>query len=173
MRRRVCCRGGHGAAGLTALVLDRAGREIEIDSRPSDAIALALRFACPILVSRALLESAVARELGAGRQDIVVKIWGMTVQDLTPALAESLGFEGASGVVVSNVEIGGMDGDLLQRGDVIVAVDQAPVGSVAALRAIVDSGDGARRVEVWRNGGRRVLRVDPGGRAGAAAPSSD
>ena len=47
------------------LVLDQGGRELEVDSRPSDAIALALRFACPIAVRRDLMERA-ARPGAAG-----------------------------------------------------------------------------------------------------------
>ena len=34
------------------------GREVDIDSRPSDAIALAVRFECPIFVATAVLEEA-------------------------------------------------------------------------------------------------------------------
>lgn len=34
------------------------GREVEIDSRPSDAIALAVRMTCPILVAQEVLDKA-------------------------------------------------------------------------------------------------------------------
>jgi bifunctional DNase/RNase len=34
------------------------GREIDVDSRPSDAIALAVRFECPIFVASDVLERA-------------------------------------------------------------------------------------------------------------------
>jgi len=47
------------------LVLSDAGRDIEVDSRPSDAIALALRAHCPIVVSRALLDRVEAERAGA------------------------------------------------------------------------------------------------------------
>jgi bifunctional DNase/RNase len=157
---------------FAALVLVRGGQEIEVDSRPSDAIALALRFACPILVNRALLESEVVQELGTGRQGIVAKIWGMTVRDLTPALAGSLAFEGTSRVAVSHVEPG-TGGGSLRRGDVIVAVDSTPVGSVSALGVAAGAGNRSRSVEVWRDGGRLVLCADLGGCAGVTAPSAD
>ena len=58
------------------LVLDHGGREIEVDSRPSDAIALALRCACPILVSRALLEGAAVPAAGGALQDATVTMPG-------------------------------------------------------------------------------------------------
>jgi bifunctional DNase/RNase len=43
-----------------ALVVDQAGREIRVDSRPSDAIALGVARRVPILVSEVVLEQAVA-----------------------------------------------------------------------------------------------------------------
>jgi bifunctional DNase/RNase len=38
--------------------MDQEGEMVAIDARPSDAIALALRWDCPIYVSRAVLDSA-------------------------------------------------------------------------------------------------------------------
>lgn len=40
------------------LYMQHSGEEIEIDARPSDAIALAIRFEAPIYVSEGILESA-------------------------------------------------------------------------------------------------------------------
>ncbi|MGN6032906.1 MAG: bifunctional nuclease family protein [Thermomicrobiales bacterium] len=40
------------------IVLDQAGRSIDVDSRPSDAIALAVRVGCRILVDEAIMERA-------------------------------------------------------------------------------------------------------------------
>jgi hypothetical protein len=40
------------------LVLERAGEILNIDSRPSDAIAMAVRFHAPILVSQSVLDAA-------------------------------------------------------------------------------------------------------------------
>lgn len=43
---------------IARLILMRNGTEIEIDSRPSDAIALALRFAAPIYVDEKVMDEA-------------------------------------------------------------------------------------------------------------------
>ena len=43
---------------FASITLSVAGRELEIDSRPSDAIALAVRMTCPILVSQDVLDKA-------------------------------------------------------------------------------------------------------------------
>jgi bifunctional DNase/RNase len=40
------------------LVLEHAGRQLRLDSRPSDAVALALRTEAPIYVAEAVLEQA-------------------------------------------------------------------------------------------------------------------
>lgn len=47
-----------GATFYAKLFVTTANEEISIDSRPSDAIALALRFECPIFVSDTILEQA-------------------------------------------------------------------------------------------------------------------
>jgi bifunctional DNase/RNase len=39
------------------LVIQRDDEELEVDSRPSDAIALATRYRCPILVAEEVLEA--------------------------------------------------------------------------------------------------------------------
>ena len=40
------------------LFLGLNGKEVEVDSRPSDAIALAVRMSCPILVAQEVLDKA-------------------------------------------------------------------------------------------------------------------
>jgi len=40
------------------VVLDAAGKEMQLDARPSDAIALAIHFRAPILVSQELLDAS-------------------------------------------------------------------------------------------------------------------
>ncbi|HEX6548870.1 MAG TPA: bifunctional nuclease family protein [Candidatus Dormibacteraeota bacterium] len=47
-----------GEVFYARLHLEQNGRETDIDSRPSDAIALAVRFDCPIFVSREVLDRA-------------------------------------------------------------------------------------------------------------------
>ena len=60
---------------------------------------------------------------------------GLSVQDLTPDIARSLGLEESTGVVVSNVAPDSeADRKGLRRGDVIVELDSQPVNSAAAFR---------------------------------------
>src|SRR5687768_1189404 len=56
---------------------------------------------------------------------------GLTVQKLTPQMAESLGLERAEGVVVTAVEPGSVADDAgIRRGDIIVEVDRKAVRSI-------------------------------------------
>ena len=48
--------------------MEQDGETVALDSRPSDAIALALRWDCPIFASRAVLDSA--RQIPEGPQNV-------------------------------------------------------------------------------------------------------
>ncbi|MGH7896763.1 MAG: PDZ domain-containing protein, partial [Candidatus Binatia bacterium] len=64
---------------------------------------------------------------------------GLTVQNLSPEIAESLGLEaGTQGVVVSAVTPGSPAEDAqIRRGDVILEVNRKPVKDAAAFRSAV------------------------------------
>jgi serine protease Do len=63
---------------------------------------------------------------------------GMTVQTLTPQIAESLGLEKTDGVVVTAVEPGSSADEAgIRRGDVIVEVDRKPVRGVEDYRKAI------------------------------------
>jgi serine protease Do len=63
---------------------------------------------------------------------------GLTVQQVTPQIAESLGVERADGVVITAVDPGSTAEDAgLRRGDIIMEVDRKPVRKVADFRKAV------------------------------------
>lgn len=47
-----------GGTFYAALVLEGEGREIVVDARPSDSVALAVRFGCPVYISQSVFEEA-------------------------------------------------------------------------------------------------------------------
>jgi bifunctional DNase/RNase len=60
--------------------LDAAGESLEIDSRPSDAMALALRAGAPIFVRKAVLEkSSSAEDEGDSQETERLRRWLETV----------------------------------------------------------------------------------------------
>jgi bifunctional DNase/RNase len=126
------------------------GGGVKVDARPSDAIALALRLRGPILVSEELFAKAATT-----RPPIptAAHIWGLTLQDLTPEMARFFEAPGARGVLVSDVADAASAHEAL-RGDVITAVDGAPVASVDDLAKRVDARAAADpvRLSVRRHG---------------------
>ncbi|MBU0728430.1 MAG: DegQ family serine endoprotease [Proteobacteria bacterium] len=63
---------------------------------------------------------------------------GLTVQELTPELAESLGIEEKKGLLVTDVEAGSPAAEAgMRRGDLILEVNQMPVGDLNAYNAIL------------------------------------
>jgi serine protease Do len=108
-------------------------------------------------------ESERTEDDDAGRNQL-----GMTLQDVTPALAQRLELpRGTRGVVVTDIEAGGAAEDAnppLQRADVIVSVNGTAVESVTEFEAEIQKArkdSGVARLRVRREGGHRlhVLRL--------------
>lgn len=152
--RRVVIEDLREATYYARIVLVQSGEEVEIDSRPSDAIALAIRFGQPIFVAATLLAGQNAIDLGdsAGAS---VTLRGLTVQTLSEKLADHFSLPHGHGVLVSNVA---EDAPIeLRRGDVILEVEGDPVTSVADLRRrLAAAPDG--ELSVQRSGARIRLR---------------
>jgi bifunctional DNase/RNase len=126
-----------------------AGRGVTVDARPSDAIALALRLHGPIMVAEELFEkAALTTPAPAARH-----LWGMTVQELTPEVAEFFRVPPREGVLVADVA-SGAPARKVARGDVITAVDGEPVGSVEDLVHRADAHASAEpvRLSIRREG---------------------
>ena len=86
---------------------------------------------------------------------------GMTLRDLTPEMAERLDLpRGSRGVVVMDAEAGeAAEQAGLQRGDIIVSVNGAPVEGVASFNKLIDAAkaDGVARLRVRNSGGYRFV----------------
>jgi bifunctional DNase/RNase len=119
----------------------RDGKGLTVDARPSDAIALALRFRRPIFVEDKLFAAAPEPPRDSAH------LWGLTVQDLTPDLADFFRVPARHGVVVSDVETSAAAHEMV-RGDVITALDGEPVGSVVELATRADARDAAAPVHL-------------------------
>ncbi len=73
--------------------------------------------------------------------------FGLVVQDLTPDLAEQLGFKGLQGVVISEVEPGSSAAEIgLKPGYLIEEVQKVKVTSMAELRQVMQQTDASSRV---------------------------
>jgi serine protease Do len=81
------------------------------------------------------VQAPTPRAPGRARESVVIGRIGVEAVDLTPDLAEDLGFkDGAKGVVVVRVQRNGLAGQAgLRRGMVITKVDKKPVTSAREL----------------------------------------
>ena len=92
-----------------------------LDSRPSDAIALAITVNAPIYVASKLMHKMSATAAAAAAPIVATKL-GVTVQELTPDLASYFGIATGGGVVIADFNDMARDAGL-QRGDILVAVN--------------------------------------------------
>jgi len=94
------------------------GGRYAIDSRPSDAIALAMGASAPIYVSTDLMQAENAAPI-AGVAPVTATNFGVTVEQLTPDLASYFGLATTSGVVVADLDHAASVAGL-QRGDILL-----------------------------------------------------
>lgn len=128
------------------------GRGVEVDSRPSDAIALAVRFKKPIFVARTLLDGESAIDIQKIFGSDTLEFRGVTVQAVSGDLADALHLDSADGVLVAELA---EDVDGLQRGDLIVAVNGEPVHGLSHFAEITnDLGTADAALAVDRAGER-------------------
>ena len=66
------------------LYFDKEGEEIKIDARTSDAVALALRYKCPMYTTQSIMESEHLHDMGEGK--FSVPISSVSLQMLEEAL---------------------------------------------------------------------------------------
>ena len=130
------------------------GGRYSIDSRPSDAIALAMVMNAPIYVNPKLFGSAPTLGLGAGGKiPDTARALGLTVEQLTPDLASAFGQPAGRGVLVSGVSSSAEKAGVA-RGDIVVKVGDR---EVAALD------DFSRQAAQLKSGGAVMLTLKRGG----------
>ncbi|MEO8605169.1 MAG: bifunctional nuclease domain-containing protein [bacterium] len=156
--RRVVIRSLEGSIYFADLVLERDGEELTVDSRPSDAIALAVRYGQPIFVERALFQREAVIDLHGADADDVLAVDGLTVQAFSADLAGVFDLPPGHGVLISDVAEGAGNG--LQRGDVVLELDGAPIHDAADFRARLRGGAGTAALTVRRGGESLVVWLD-------------
>lgn len=116
-------------------------------------------FAIPTNMARRVMESLI-------EDGTVERGWlGVVIQDLSADLAESFGFEGTDGVLVSDVTEGGpADKAGLESGDIITRIGDRRTTNMSQLRnAVAGTKPGTKvELEFVRNGQRRTETVTLG-----------
>jgi bifunctional DNase/RNase len=136
-----------------------------IDSRPSDAIALALGVRAPIYVASTLMRSigAIANE---GQAPVIAANFGIIVQELTPDLALYFGVKAVSGVVIADL---GPQAALagLRRGDLVIEAGGHIVRTPADFAHVASSGGAPVALTIRRDGTTNTITI-PAATAGVA-----
>lgn len=67
-----------------AITLEKDGKQFEMDARPSDAIAVALRTKSPIFVEKTVIEKSRKIDLGAEEGEEKKRKWAEILEGLSP-----------------------------------------------------------------------------------------
>ncbi len=91
----------------------------------------------PITLSATIAKLGGEQVASAGEGSASGANWGLSVQDLTPDIAQQLGVSGSKGVLISKVTPDSpADAAGLQRGDVVLEVDHSKVTSPGDFAAL-------------------------------------
>jgi len=145
------------------LSLEFRGQTLEIDSRPSDAIAVALRMKAPIYATTEVLAKAKSLPALSSSGEQARQKLGLQTQDLTAELAALLDLSPQRGVLVADVAPGSPAANVgLQRGDVLIKANDQALQSAADLDAALETvkAPAQIRLEVLREGKLILIMID-------------
>ncbi len=148
---------------IAAMTLRAGDKILRVDSRPSDAVALALRTDAPIFVSAGVLARAGHILPRGGSLTSEVQGYGLSVQEITGELLPH--FRGArpGSILIANVRLesrGARDG--LKRGDVVLQVNDLSVRGLKNFMHLMRSArsrNEAVRLSIHRGGNRLRLTL--------------
>jgi len=150
-----------------AQIVLRDGKKVKIiDSRPSDAIALAIRMGAPIFVSTAVMEASASTDLtGWVVEESLTKNYGFRIQNVSAELLEAMGTESDEGVLVSHVEDGSpAEKGGLNRGDIILSLQGSEVSDVESFDAVMVDVPKYKGIDIVIDrlgGGRKEIHLVP------------
>ena len=129
-----------------------------VDSRPSDAIALAMGTQVPIYIDGQIFDASAQTLDSAPPQFAAVD--GVTVQDLTPTIASYFGVAPSSGVLVADITPPAASA--LKRGDIITQLDGRPVTNPAAFKEQGNRSTGLPlKLALLRDGHSMTVALNP------------
>ncbi len=148
---------------FAVLTLTSRGQELQVDSRPSDAIAIALRMKAPIFATAQVLAKSKPLPPQPARAEQTQKRLGIQVQDLTADLAALLESQQQKGVVVNDVGVASNAMKAgVQRGDIITKANDQVIQSTADLDAVLQKlkPTSQLKLEVTRKGKPMTIVVE-------------
>jgi bifunctional DNase/RNase len=133
------------------------GGKTRVDSRPSDAIALAAGTGAPIFVASRLFEEKPQPGLGGKYEPRTVTAIGITVEQLTPVLAEY--FHTSKGVLVADVDpVAAKNG--VERGDIILQIGARAIADPSEFARLANDGSGTVVLRVSHDGAEHSVSFE-------------
>ncbi|MCE8033390.1 PDZ domain-containing protein [Billgrantia tianxiuensis] len=149
----------HTFFGMLELRLQGREETLLIDSRPSDAIALAIHAGASIHVAPQVLEAARNIQY-EGLDDQVVVALGITVAPVTDDLREALGLPDRPGVLVSDVHGPAAEAGLEPGALVLEVNGEVPDTPLRYLELVRDTAvDEDARLRYWQDGEENEMEV--------------
>ena len=147
-------------ANLSLVVKDKV---LQVDCRPSDAIAIALRMKAPIFVSTQVLAKSKPLPASPARAEQTQKKLGLHAQDLTAELAKLFDSQQQRGVLVTDVIVGGAAMKAgLQRGDILTKANEQAISSTTELESAIQAAKlpSQLKLEVIKKGKPTTIVID-------------
>jgi bifunctional DNase/RNase len=144
------------------LYLRLKGQDLQIDARPSDAMALALKMNAPVFVSSQVFAKAKAVPAPKRAAETQLKL-GVQTQDLTPELAALFDVGVTTGIVVAVVAAGSPAAIAgVQRGDIITKVNDNPIKSTTELENLIQTIKAPAKIklEIMKQGKPVTIQID-------------
>ena len=144
------------------LYLRLKGQELQVDARPSDAIALALRMKAPVFAAAQVFAKSRAAPTPKRADDGQRKL-GIQTQDLTAELAALFDVGHESGVVVVHVESSSPAAAVgIQRGDVITKANDTTIKSAGDLERLIAAKKTPAQIklEIIKKGKPTIVIID-------------
>ncbi len=160
--KRVLISGVKNNTYFAQIALEVEGEELDVDSRPSDAIALALRVKAPIYAPASLMKNALSVKSFLPEESRWWTALGIRVQELTSALAPHFGVSPGEGLLVSEVRDGSSaEQQGLRRGDIIQRINRLRVKNLEDFESALDvpEAESSLEVQVQRGGESLTLTI--------------
>ena len=137
------------------ILINKDGRLIEIDARPSDSLVVALKFEAPVFVTKTLFEKMSLPVKGDAELE---DEYGFALQEMTPDLSEYLSLPSKEGAMVSSIRKGSQAAkDGLKTGDIIIEIGGRKIENLEAAQKILTESKPPVKVGVLR--GDRLLTL--------------
>lgn len=145
--------------GMLEFEVEGRDEPLRIDSRPSDALALALRAGATIHVAPKVREAARRIEY-EGLENEVVSAIGLTVSPVTGELREALELPERDGVLVTDSRAAAAEAGIAPGALIVAVNDETPTTPWRFLELVRDTAEGEdARIVYWQEGEEHAIEL--------------